>query len=441
MLADFLTYVREQSLFQKNDRVLLAVSGGVDSVVLAHLFHLAKVDFGIAHCNFSLRGEASDEDQSLVENLANKYNVPFHTINFDTNQYATENKVSIQMAARELRYQWFEKLTEKHSYKYICTAHHHSDSIETVLFNISKGTGISGVRGILSKNGNIIRPLLFATKSEIEQYAKDEKLEWREDSSNASDKYHRNHIRHHILPHFEHINPSFENTAKSTLERLNDAEQIVLAAVDLAKEQLYHREGENHFFGLEKLKKLSGSATISHHLLKPYGFNYSQSKNIIRQSGEVGKVFLSSSHQANIDRTHLIVSLLAKGGNAEYLIEKGTDNISLDNVSLHFEECGVPKNIPTDQNIGCFDLDKVAFPLTVRKWEQGDRFCPLGMSQQKKVSDFLIDNKIPLNLKDNVKVLVSNGQIIWVIGHRIDDRVKISKSTIQTLQASLVMAY
>ena len=311
MLDDFLTYNHGQSLFEKNDRILLAVSGGVDSIVLTHLFYQTGYDFGIAHCNFSLREEAK-EDQAFVENLAKDCRVPIHSTTFDTNHYANQNKLSTQMAARKLRYQWFEKLTNKHSYDYISTAHHHSDSIETVLFNFTKGTGISGIHGIRPKSGKVIRPLLFATKKEIEQYARTNGLRWREDRSNTSDKYHRNHIRHNILPELTPINPAFENTAKATLERLKDAEEIVLAATKIAKEELYHTAHDVHYFDKKKLKSLSGKTTILHFLIKSFGFNYQQCKNIFSGIETSGKLFLTKTHQANVDRKYLIISPLEK---------------------------------------------------------------------------------------------------------------------------------
>jgi len=437
MLDDFLTYIREQSLFQKDERILLAVSGGIDSVVLTHLFHKAKYQFDIAHCNFSLREEAG-HDQTFVKDMASEYGASFRTINFDTNQYASEKKVSIQMAARELRYEWFASLIEEHSYKYICTAHHHSDSIETVLFNISKGTGVSGIRGIQSKNGNIIRPLLFATKNEIEKYAKENHIEWREDTSNASDKYHRNYIRHHVLPNFEHINPSFEKTTKTTLDRLKDAEDIVLSAVDSAKRLYYRLQGVNHYFELDKINQLGGCTTILHQLTKPFGFNYVQSQDIIKRSAETGKTFLSGSHQANIDRKQLIISPLQYENNsAPILIVEGVKTLSVDDIILDIEECEIPESIGNDQDIGLFDLTKLSFPLTVRTWQQGDKFYPLGMTQQKKLSDFLIDSKVPLNFKDNIKVITSKDQIIWVIGHRIDNRFKIDQHTANVLKIGM----
>jgi len=437
MLADFLTYIREQSLFQKNEYVLLAVSSGIDSVVLAHLFHEAGFNFGMAHVNFSLRNEDSDRDQSFAKDLAKHYNVSFHTTVFDTNHHAAENKVSTQMAARELRYKWFEELRNKHDYKYIATAHHLTDSIETVLFNFSKGTGISGMRGIQPQNGQLVRPLLFASKKEILAHANTHGLDWREDKSNASDKYHRNYIRHQILPQLEHINPSFENTAKSTLERLTDAEEIVLSAVDSAQ-QLYHKQdGDHHFFEISQLSALGGSTTILHHLIKRFGFNYPQSKNILKQSNQVGKLFLSKTHQANIDRQHLIISPLNQKKDAEFIINSSDTHLAADDITLEITQSDVPQEIPTDPKIGCFDLAKISFPLTVRTWQNGDRFYPLGMTQQKKVSDLLIDNKVPLNLKDHVNVLLSDNKIIWVMGHRIDNRFKITKTTNRTLQISM----
>jgi tRNA(Ile)-lysidine synthase len=437
MLTDFLTYIREQSLFQKKEYILLAMSSGIDSVVLAHLFHQAGFNFGMAHVNFSLRSEDSDADQSFAEDLSKRYNVPYHTVVFDTNAYAAENKISTQMAARDLRYNWFEELRNNHDYQYIATAHHLTDSIETVLFNFSKGTGISGMRGIQSKNAQLIRPLLFASKKEISAYARAQKLVWREDKSNASDKYHRNHIRHHILPQLDHINPSFENTSKSTLERMKDAEEIVLSAVEAAKDNYHQQDGQHHIYPINALRKLGGSTTILHHLIKHFGFNYSQSKNMLKQMDQAGKLFLSATHQANIDRAQLIISPLKGTNGVEFLINLGDTHLSTDEMVLNISQEDVPQVIPIKPSIGCFDMAKISFPLTIRTWQHGDKFHPLGMTKQKKVSDLLIDTKVPINLKEEVKVLLSNNEIVWVMGHRISDQFKITATTTDILQIEI----
>ena len=434
MFNDFVKYVKEQSLFQNKDRILLAVSGGIDSIAMVHMFAQSEYNFAIAHCNFSLRGEDSDADQRLVKDLAFSLKATYHMRKFDTETFAKSHKLSTQMAARTLRYAWFEELIDQHNYDYVATAHHHSDSVETVLYNLSKGTGIAGLRGILTKKEKVIRPILFALKTEIEDYANTHQLRWREDTSNASDKYHRNYIRHHVVPAISKINPSFESSTKNTLNRLKDTELILIDYIEKVKEKVLELKGTDFYLDKKALRKLPGLSIFLDHILLPYGYNYQQALDIVKSIDASGKLFFSKTHQTNIDREFIIISPIESSADQTVFIEEGNSRVDYKYGTLKLNEISRPETITTDLNIGLFDLEKIEFPLELRSWRQGDKFHPLGMSQRKKISDFLIDNKVPLTLKERVMVILSNNKIIWVVGHRIDDRVKIGSSTKRCLQ-------
>jgi tRNA(Ile)-lysidine synthase len=429
MLKSFYQYITDKQLFCPPDRILLAVSGGMDSVAMCHLFYQADQPFAIAHCNFKLRGAESDEDQEFVQKLAASYNVPFHVIHFDTEKFARDKKVSIQMAARELRYAWFNALLHKEKYNYLATAHHKNDLLETVLLNLTRGTGISGLHGIKPKAGNVIRPILFATREEINQYVLNENLSWREDSSNSSVKYQRNSLRHEVIPILKKINPNLEETIEQSIEKISAVENIFHAKVNEIKQLSFKQEKETIYLDREILLSQVEPAIILYEILKDYNFSYREIINLINIT-ETGKKIESESHIAVKDRTQFIITPRKTDLEIEYKIEKNDRELNLNNSKLTFS-CVDNKNfeISRSPDIGCLDFDKLRFPLILRNWQEGDSFFPLGMSQKKKISDFLIDSKVPLTFKHNVKVLVSDGQIAWVIGHRIDNRFKISETT------------
>ena len=427
MLKDFLNYIESEKLFNIEDKILLAVSGGIDSVVLCELMHKSIFNFAIAHCNFGLRGKESDLDESFVISIAEELGVPIFVEHFKTNKYAKEHNISTQMAARNLRYKWFDKLLNENDYQYLATAHHINDSIETSIFNFTKGTGIAGLRGMLAKNGRKVRPLLFANREQIYQYATEHDIIWREDQSNTTDKYIRNSIRINVIPHLQKINPSLEGCAENTFKRLRDVELIFNKQIELFKKEAITQEDHDTYISIDRLN-FPGSRTILFEFLKNYGFNFSQIEDLTYRLAEIGKVYISQSHILNVDRDHLIVSQLNKNNwDITFHIQEEDEVIMLPNGRLEIDwQAKKPQRFKNNKNIAYIDKEKLTFPLTIRKWKQGDKFYPLGMSGKKKLSDFMIDEKIPLNLKERVFVVQSGKDIVWVVGHRIDDRYKVT---------------
>ncbi len=433
MVERLLTYINSQNLFQYSDKILLAVSGGMDSVVLADLFSKAKINFAIAHVNFALRAEASDEDEIFVKKLALKYKVPFYTTTFQTVEYAQANNISTQMAARVLRYNWFDEILKTQNYDFVATAHHSNDAIETILLNISKGTGIAGLHGILPKRGNLIRPLLFVDKEMIMEYIVENQLIWREDSSNESIKYQRNFIRHEIVPKFKEINPNFEETIKRTVEKISDVEKYFYFEVENFKaENITIKEGII-YLPFEKLLQNKVFRAVYVSILSEFNFSYSQITTIFDSlEAEAGKFFLSATHSLVKDRTDFVIkqnSFLEDFGTKEIDLnfdEKIKIKIGSSSFSLNKLEIIIDQKLKTSKKTASLDFDTLKNPLKIRKWKEGDWFCPLGMNKKKNISDFLNAEKIPANLKQDVYVITSNGSIVWVIGHRIDNRFKIT---------------
>ncbi len=445
MLKEFTAYLKRENLFTPSGKILLTVSGGVDSVVMFELFHKAGLKFGIAHCNFQLRGKESEGDEKLVKQLAAKCKVPFYTKRFETYAFAESKNISIQMAARELRYEWFEEIRKKEKYKFIATAHHQGDSIETFFINLIRGTGIAGLHGILPKQGNIVRPLLFATKNQIIEFATQHKLKYLEDSSNASDKYIRNKIRHQVIPVLKELNPSFETTMDATIKRLIKVEEIYNREMQKMRSLIAH-QGEN-FISIPKsfLNFLPLPETYLFEFLKPFNFNSSSVDEIISGlAGESGKQFFSSTHRLIIDREVLIVEEIKdfklQISDFKLKIKKNQKELIYEETKLNFKTITKPANykLQTKNSIATLDFDKLTFPLEIRKWQQGDSFYPLGMKGKKKLSDFFIDNKLPLNEKENTWLLTSGGHVAWIIGMRIDNRFKITAQTKKIFLAELV---
>ncbi len=438
MKEQILAYIQQEHLFKLKEKILLTASGGIDSTVLCDLFHKAGLSFGIAHCNFQLRAKESDGDEAFVKKLAAKYKVPFHHIRFDTNTYAKKNKLSIQVAARELRYEWFEKIRSEHSYEYIATAHHQGDVIETFFINLIRGTGISGLRSIVPKQGKIIRPFLFATKKEVLAYAEKNKITYREDSSNASDKYLRNKIRHHLLPVLNEFSPVAEASIIHSIEKLREAEFIYKQTIDDVRSKIAIVQNGFIRISIAELKKLNPVATYLYELLKPYGFNAAATNDIILAlSATSGKEFLSHTHRLIKDRTHLVIEPFTTTAHSAqfFIIRKDQTELQVDRFHLRFQlRNSSTDKITTDVNTALLDADKLNFPLTLRKWKQGDVFQPLGMKGKKKLSDFFIDKKLSLMEKENVWLLCSDEKIVWVIGMRLDDRYKVTSKTKNTLQ-------
>jgi tRNA(Ile)-lysidine synthase len=434
----FIQFIKEKHLCQKGDKLLLALSGGSDSMVMCDLFIRNGFNIGLAHCNFQLRAGDADRDENFVKQYAEKKNVPFFSIRFDTEGFSQKNKISIQQAARELRYNWFEQIRQQHQYTFIATAHHLNDNIETLLLNFFKGTGIHGLHGIPVKQGKIIRPLLFLSKKEILGYADLHKIDFVEDISNLSEKYTRNYLRHQVIPALEKPFPNLIHQLAQKIARFKGAEQLYEQAIDLHKKKLVEERGEEIFIPVLKLKKSSPLSTIAYEVFKPYGFSFEQSQQIIQLlDSESGKVVRSKTHQLLRDRKWLIVSPLKIKNPTHTLIEEGTHQVEVYDLKLNLKKKpGENYIIPKDENIASLDASKIGYPLILRKWKQGDYFYPLGMRKKKKLSRFFIDKKLSLNEKEKVWVLESNQRIIWVIGLRIDDRFKITNATKEVLQVA-----
>ncbi len=437
LIPEVKRFIETEQLLQPNDQVLVAVSAGVDSVVLSCVLNELGYSINIAHVNFQLRGDASDEDEQLVERLAGKLRVPYHVTRFETAEYAKNQGMSTQMAARELRYQWFEQIRVAHNYQLIATAHHLNDVLETILLNFTRGAGIAGFHGILPKRGKLIRPLLSVTKEQVIWYANSQGLRWREDQSNSSDYYQRNLIRNQVVPLLKEINPNLETTTRNTVEIIRSVEARYYKSLEETRNELCVKHQQH--IRILKSKLYEFEPAILADLLRDYGFNLEQCRALIHQALEnTGSVFNSPTHVLNVDRQEIIISPLP-AREAPTVIE----SIGLDQVKIGAQRWQLaihPRSdydIRSDPWLGAFDLDRIHFPLTVRNWSAGDRFYPLGMGGAKKISDFLIDCKVPYNYKNEVRVLVSKGEIVWVVGHRVDDRYKITDKTRKVLEISV----
>jgi len=428
MVAALNKFAAENGLFKKGDKILIAVSGGRDSIVLCELFHQSKHNFGIAHCNYQLRGKESMEDESFVKGIASKYKVEFFSKRFETKKTAKEKGSSIQETARVLRYNWFEQIRKQNGYDYIATAHHKDDSIETFFINLIRGTGIAGLHGILPKRGNIIRPLLFAGRNEINEFIKSNKLKFREDSSNASNKYLRNKIRNNILPLFDQINPSFRDTLLEDILRLNETEKVFNYYIETCKEKVLKRDT----ISISGLKEFPFPSVLLYEILKKYHFNSDVSQEVFSSlDAKPGKIFYSPTHRLVKDRELLIITeKKANDSNDTFFISKDIKRISVPvKLELSQQKISDKYNIPKNNNIACLDFEKLHFPLEIRRWKKGDYFYPLGMKEKKKLSDFFSDNKFSIPEKEETWLLCSGGNIVWIINHRIDDRYKVGKNT------------
>lgn len=436
---DFLAFINGNRLFAPTDRVLLAVSGGLDSMVMAELFHRIRQPFAIAHVNFGLRAHESDDDALFVKNKAEQYGVPFHLTTFDTTAFAAEKGISIQMAARELRYHWFTELLRQYSYTCVATAHHQNDVLETLLLNLTRGTGMAGLHGIASRQNEVVRPLLFATRDRLAAYRTEQNLAYREDSSNPEDKYARNRIRHHVVPVLTGINPSLWQTLPRTVERLRAAEQLVKAELERSWLEIAAQQDEKTLLPSAKLNTLAELPFRLAEWLKPFGFTEAQIEQMIEAlDQEVGQVFLSDTHRVVHERMGLLLEPLPEPYAYEItLTELPTEPVFLpDGTTLMVElvNKSADFHLSSAPNTACLDADRVSFPITIRSWRLGDRFRPLGLKGSKLVSDFLNDLKVTRSEREQVSVLVVDAQIAWVIGRRIDHRFRMVAETKKVLR-------
>lgn len=461
-LQKFIDKIQKENLFQKKDQLLLAVSGGVDSVVLCELCHQAGFEFKIAHCNFQLRGEESDRDEAFVKSLAEKYSTEIFIKKFDTEKYAEEKKISIQVAARELRYEWFEELiapatgnlepatkefsatsNNKHRTSYILTAHHANDNIETLLMNFFKGTGIKGLQGIPVKQRKIIRPLLFAKREEIISFSKENSLSFVEDSSNLSDKYTRNYFRNQLIPSIRKVFPEVEDNLLHSIERFKDTGMLYEQAIQLHKKKLLEYKGNEIHIPVLKLLRAEPLKTIIYEVIKEYGFTAHQTDELVHLlKSESGKYISSSTHKIIKDRKWIIISPHNSLQAATILIDIDDKKIVFENGELEIRNIKRSDvTISAENSMATLDAKNITFPLLLRKWKQGDYFYPLGTKNlatgspgKKKLSRFFIDQKLSLTEKEKIWVIESNKRIIWVVGKRIDDRFKITSSTTNVLK-------
>jgi len=437
MLQAFKAYIDSAGLFGSSDRILLAVSGGVDSVAMVRLYKDAGFKFGIAHVNFGLRGEESDGDEAFVKNLAEEAGVPIFIKHFSTKQYAADQKISVQMAARDLRYAWFEEVLTEHGYSFVATAHHLDDQAETFFINLLRGTGISGMHGILPKQGKVIRPLMFTTREKIMSYALHLNLAWREDRSNKSRKYLRNKLRLDVLTELYKINPLFSYKLNESISHLRDVETIYNYHIAGVTADLVQQTANGILISIDWIYEYEPHNTYLFELLKPYGFSYPVVKEIVRSLDTFsGKIFYSPTHRLLRDRENFIIQPLAELSidpfdGEVFLLERNCTTIEQP-VCLCIYETDKINELPMGKaTIACLDLDKLVFPLKLRKWEKGDWFMPLGLKGRKKLSDFFINQKLSLADKEKTWLLLSGEDIVWVIGKRIDNRFRITPKTKQ----------
>ncbi|RZJ64613.1 MAG: tRNA lysidine(34) synthetase TilS [Flavobacterium sp.] len=436
MLSKLQKHLSENFNFLKEKKLLIAVSGGIDSMVLVHLLKKLDYDISLAHCNFNLRGEESNRDEKFISAYADKNNIKIYVTHFDTESFASDNKLSVQVAARQLRYIWFHQLLEENALDHILTAHHLDDSLETFLINFTRGTGLEGLTGIPQQNGYILRPMLPFTRMEIEEYARQNGIEWREDSSNASDKYLRNKLRHDIVPALKLLNPSFMDSFQETVANVQQAQSLVQdASVLVYKRIVVELEGKK-LYKIPELKRLPNYRAYLYQWLNPFGFTaWKDIYNLI--AAQSGKQVLSTGYRLLKDREVLILEPIRQQDNKIYSIEEDADNTTYP-IPLKFER--VDNVLKSSEESAIFvDFQKLKFPLFVRKWQEGDYLCPAGMNgQKKKLSKYFKDEKFSLTDKEEAWLLCSGSDIVWIIGKRADERFRTRPGTTQILKIEVL---
>lgn len=435
MLVKLKKHIVENFQFLENKMLVLATSGGLDSMVMAHLFQQLGFDIALAHCNFQLRGLESFGDQTFVQEYAATNEIPLFITQFDTEAFAKDYKLSTQLAARDLRYNWFYELLETENYDYILTAHHADDNLETFLINLSRGTGLEGLVGIPEQNDKIIRPLLLFSRQEIANYAAENTIQWREDSSNASDKYLRNKIRHDLVPLFKELNPQFIASFQKTQSYLQDAQTMLEDAAIMVYQQVAKKEGDEIYFDLKQLKRLANYKSYLYQWLHEFGFSSWNDVYDLVES-QSGKQVFAPDFRLLKDRDSLILSPIhSEKEKSEYFVNKNSTEV---NFPLNLSFCKVLDiSLPTNTAI-FVDEDQLEFPLVLKRWNQGDLFQPFGMNgKSKKVSKFFKDEKLSLIEKENSWILWSGNRIVWIVGLRQDERFRIINTTKNILKIEL----
>ncbi|NQT76578.1 MAG: tRNA lysidine(34) synthetase TilS [Bacteroidetes bacterium] len=432
MIRKFESFISENQLIRKTDRLLLAVSGGMDSMAMAELFRLAAYDYAFIHCNFKLRGSDSEADHAFVKETAQSHGVPFFSRSFETQEIADNTGESVQMVARDLRYAYFSEIAQKEGFDIIAIGHNLDDQIETFFINLSRGCGIAGLHGIRMKQGKLIRPVMFASREDIEEFIRQNNIAYREDASNQSLKYKRNLIRHKLIPLFVELNPNFREEMGANISRLSGTEEVYRQFVDEMKQTLWDEKDNSISIDIAGLMDLHPIRTFLFEFISPYGYNAADVENIITALDNIpGKMFFSASHRLLIDRKKILLTKLnEKDGYASEYTLKREDLFLAEPVTLKISmrKAGDYK-IPLDQNIASLDYDKLAFPLMLRRWKAGDLFIPLGMKNRKKLSDFFIDEKFSRLQKEQTWVLCSGEDVAWIVGSRIDERYRITSET------------
>jgi tRNA(Ile)-lysidine synthase len=430
MIQRFSAFITQHNLFRPQDRLLLAVSGGVDSVVMAHLFALAGYRFEIAHANFQLRGGESDSDEAFVRDLAQQLAVPVHVKRFDV-QAAVASGVTVQMAAREMRYEWFASLCAERDCVAVATAHHQDDAIETAVHHFVRGTGVAGLRGILPHHTGVIRPMLWARKAEIQAFASSEGFSFREDSSNTDTKYTRNRIRRELLPLLRTINPGFDSAMIQSMAHHRDTELMQQEVLRRLRKRLLLKRHNEWFIPILGLKKLPYRHTVLFHLVQGFGFNSEQVNDIIRHlDGQPGKIFMSATHRLIKDRRFLIVATNEPTSATWVSVDAEQESVSGDGIRLRCRRLPASDFKPEESpRVAALDVSRLEFPLVLRRWKQGDYFYPFGMKGKKKVSKYFKDEKIPVTEKERVWILLSGDKVVWVVGYRLDNRFRITAQT------------
>ena len=439
MLKNLKKYIVAEELLDSDSRLVLAVSGGCDSMVMLDLFRLIEHDFVVAHCNFKLRGAESEGDEVFLRDYCGEHGLELYVKTFETREFALQEGISIEMAAREIRYQWFYELMDSLKYDFLLTAHHQDDLVETMLINLSRGTGIRGLSGIHPKKGRLVRPLLFASRKQILEYAQTNQVPFREDSSNKELVHQRNLVRHQIIPLLEQINPAFKSNAAKTAGVLKQTEQVYQAKIDEEKANFISREGINLHLSIVYLQQSSFAESVLFEVLHPFGFNADQVFEISQSlQAEAGKIFYSETHRLVKDREVFILTPRAEDQQQRFYIEKDCLSITVP-FEMQFSKLEKDEQFQfsREKNIADLAFDKLDFPLMLKKWEQGEYFQPLGMTGFKKLSDFFIDEKFSIPEKENAWILYSGGKVVWIVGYRMDNRFKITSDTKRVLRISI----
>lgn len=430
-------FIKSNALFTKEEKVLLAVSGGFDSMFLLFYLHNNSYNISVAHCNFSLRGEESDGDENFVKGFCESRNIEFFTKRFNTIFFAESNGISVQMAARNLRYTWFEELSIENGFTKIITAHHKSDNAETMLINLVRGTGLKGIEGIQMISGKIARPLLCLSRHELKQISQFNKFEYREDSSNSDDKYFRNKIRQSVIPEFYKINHSFEETMSQNAMIFSQANKFIKYFLEKLNKKTVKINSDKTLVNIEELLKCPQPQFVLYSIISEFGFNAAVCSEIFKSlKGISGKSFYSATHIVLKDRSDLIIQQIQTEENPEYVISAKMTYLNTINHQWLFKISG-NKTINIEPTKAKIDFKKLKFPLTIRKWQTGDKIKPLGMKGTKKISDILIDKKLSKIQKKKTWVVVSENNVVWVSGLVISDDYKLTENTKKVYEMSI----